>query len=436
MKLTPYPVYKTSGVGWLGDVPAHWETSRAKWLFRKTERSVKTGDDVVTCFRDGVVTLRKNRRVRGYTESLKEIGYQGIFQGDLVIHTMDAFAGAVGVSDSDGKGTSVYSVCTPRNECVNPHYYAFCVREMARSEWILAHAKGIRERSTDFRFNVFASQIIPFPPPPEQNAIVRYLNHATERIRSYINSKERLINLLEEQRQAIIHRAVTRGLDPNIRLKPSGVEGLGNVPAHWESTAVKQHYSIQLGKMLQNKPNGPNDVEVPYLKAQHVQWFHVRTTDAPKMWASQSDVEQFGIAPGDLLVCEGGEGGRCGILRREASGYIIQNALHRVRPRKQSRNDFLQYVMSAVAATGWFDAINDKATIAHFTREKFEALRVPIPPFSEQATIVEYLDKATADINAAINRCLRELELLKEYRTRLVADVVTGKVDIREELHD
>ena len=396
------------------------------------ERSVKTGDDVVTCFRDGVVTLRKNRRVRGYTESLKEIGYQGIIKGDLVIHTMDAFAGATGVSDSDGKGTSVYSVCTPRNECVNPYYYAFCVREMARSEWILAHAKGIRERSTDFRFNVFASQIVPFPPLPEQTIIVSYLNQATEHIHRYLNAKERLINLLEEQRQTVIQRAVTRGLDPSVRVKPSGTEWLGDVPVHWEVTAVKKHFTIQLGKMLQNRPNTPDDVEVPYLKAQHIQWFQVRTEDAPKMWASQNELDQYGIAPGDLLVCEGGEGGRCGILKQNADGYIIQNALHRVRPRRQNRNDFLQYIMSAIATTGWFDALNDKATIAHFTREKFSALRILLPPLTEQNAIVEYLEKTTADINTAICRARHEIELLKEYRTRLIADVVTGKLDVRE----
>ena len=148
--LTPYPATKDSGVQWLGEVPKHWKTERAKSLFRKLEQPVRESDEVVTCFRDGVVTLRKNRRVRGFTESLKEIGYQGVRRGDLVIHAMDAFAGAIGVSDSDGKGTPVYSVCSPR-QSANAYYYAFCVREMARSEWILALAKGIRERSTDFR---------------------------------------------------------------------------------------------------------------------------------------------------------------------------------------------------------------------------------------------------------------------------------------------
>lgn len=108
--LKPYAEMKNSGIAWLGHVPEHWGLRGGKWLFRKVDRPVRDIDDVVTCFRDGTVTLRKNRRVSGFTESLKEIGYQGIRRGDLVIHAMDAFAGAIGVADSDGKGTPVYSV--------------------------------------------------------------------------------------------------------------------------------------------------------------------------------------------------------------------------------------------------------------------------------------------------------------------------------------
>ena len=220
-------------------------------------------------------------------------------------------------------------------------------------------------------------------------------------------------------------------LKPYPAYKHSGVEWLGDAPAHWEVTAVKTHYSIQLGKMLQNKPNSTGDVEVPYLKAQHVQWFHVRTTDAPKMWASQKDTDQFGVIPGDLLVCEGGEGGRCGILRQKIGGYIIQNALHRVRPREQSRNDFLQYAMSAVAETGWFDALNDKATIAHFTREKFGALKMPHPTLPEQTAIVRFLDHADRRIRRYIRAKQKLIKLLEEQKQAIIHQAVTGQIDVR-----
>ncbi len=428
--LHPYPAYQPSGVPWLGDVPAHWGIERAKWLFQKMDRPVREMDEVITCFRDGTVTLRKNRRELGFTESLKEIGYQGIRHGDLVIHAMDAFAGAIGVSDSDGKGTPVYSVCKPGPRS-NAYYYAYTLREMSRNLWIQALAKGIRERSSDFRYTDFGSQFVPLPPMAEQAAIVRYLDYADRRIRRYLAAKQKLIALLEEEKQAVINQAVTRGLDPHVRLKPSGVPGLGDVPAHWEAPTVSKCYQIQLGKMLQNGPASSRDVEVSYLKAQHIQWFSVNTTDAPKMWASPEELETYGIRVGDLLVCEGGEGGRSALVRQLESGYIIQNALHRVRAGKRSRNDYLEYVMKAIAATGWFDAVNSKATIAHFTKEKFSATKIPLPPLSEQAAIVEYLDQATAATDAAIARARRQIELLQEYRTRLIADVVTGQRDVR-----
>ena len=132
-RLKPYSAIKDSRVSWLGQIPEHWTTKRAKWLFRKMGRPVRDVDEVVTCFRDGTVTLRKNRRVRGFTESLKEIGYQGIRRGDLVIHAMDSFAGAIGVADADGKGTPVYAVCEP-GPLADPYYYAYALREMARSQ--------------------------------------------------------------------------------------------------------------------------------------------------------------------------------------------------------------------------------------------------------------------------------------------------------------
>ena len=237
--LKPYAEYKESGLPWAGDIPEHWASERAKWLFTKMDRPVREEDEVVTCFRDGMVTLRKNRRLRGFTEATVYSGYQGIRKGDLVIHGMDAFAGAIGVSDSDGKGTPVYNVCQPRPG-VSAGYYANLVRQMSQSQWILALAKGIRERSTDFRFDMFGNQRVPLPPPAEQAAIVRFLDWANGRLERAIRAKRKVIVLLNEQKQAIIHRAVTRGLDPSVPLKPSGIPWLGDIPQHWEVRALKR----------------------------------------------------------------------------------------------------------------------------------------------------------------------------------------------------
>jgi type I restriction enzyme S subunit len=219
------------------------------------------------------------------------------------------------------------------------------------------------------------------------------------------------------------------GLKPYPKMKDSGVQWLGEVPEHWNAAAVKRHYAIQLGKMLQGRLSGPRDVEVPYLKAQHIQWFAVRTANAPIMWASPRDLEQFGVSVGDLLVCEGGEGGRSGIVREITVGYVIQNALHRVRPLGQCQNSFLQYVMSVIAAAGWFDAINSKATIAHFTREKFSALKMPVPPASEQSAIVRFLDHIDRRIRRYIRAKQKLIKLFEEQKQAIIHRAVTRGLD-------
>lgn len=203
---------KESGIEWLGKIPAHWEMMRAKYMFNKEKRAVRTNDKVVTCFRDGQVTLRENRRISGFTESLTETGYQGVRKGDLVIHQMDAFAGAIGVSDSDGKGTSVYHCCTPKGN-YSPHYYAHLIREMARSGYIESLYRGIRERSSDFNYDTFSKQYLPIPPREEQDAIVSYLQSRITIIDNYIAKLKEEINYLQEYKQRLISDVVTGKVD-------------------------------------------------------------------------------------------------------------------------------------------------------------------------------------------------------------------------------
>ena len=147
------------------------------------------------------------------------------------------------------------------------------------------------------------------------------------------------------------------------------------------------------------------------------------------MWASRKDIEQFGIAQGDLLVCEGGEGGRSGILRSVTNGYIIQNALHRVRSKAKAKNEYLYYSMQAVSSSGWFEAINNKATIAHFTKEKFGDLTIPLPPLSEQVAIVRYLDQADSHIRSYTSTKERFIELLTEQKQAVINQAVTRGLD-------
>ena len=208
--LNPDVPLKDSGVEWIGQVPEHWDVQRSKFIFKKIERKVNEEDQIVTCFRDGQVTLRANRRTEGFTNALKEHGYQGIRKGDLVFHGMDAFAGAIGISDSDGKATPVYSVCLPHDkQKIDVYFYAYYLRNLALSGFISSLAKGIRERSTDFRYSDFAELLLPIPPYLEQQKIADYLDKQTSKIDRAIALKTAHIEKLKEYKNVLINDVVT-----------------------------------------------------------------------------------------------------------------------------------------------------------------------------------------------------------------------------------
>ena len=218
-------------------------------------------------------------------------------------------------------------------------------------------------------------------------------------------------------------------LQPYPAYKDSDVPWLGNVPTHWEVTQAKRYYEIQLGKMLQNSPSGSGDDPVSYLKAQHVQWFRVRTDNLPTMWASRTEIGKYGVQVGDLLVCEGGEGGRSALIKDFIGRIIIQNALHRVRSSRSSTNEFLQYVMYTISTTEWFDAINNKATISHFTKDKFGSLNIPFPPLPEQHAIARFLDHIDGRVNRYIRAKRKLIALLNEQKQAIIHRAVTRGLD-------
>ena len=270
---------------------------------------------------------------------------------------------------------------------------------------------------------------IVLPPLLEQTAIVRYIDYVDQRVRRYITAKRRLISLLEEEKQAIVNRAVTRGLALDVGLKPAGVEWLGDVPEHWEVTALHHKYSQSLGKMLDSK-RIRGDHLLPYLRNVDIKWDQINIDDLPTMDISPAEYDRYTVQSGDLLVCEGGDIGRSAIWSGELANCGFQKALHRLRPKCSDVPRFMYYVLRAASNANVFSD-GHVSTIPHLTGDKLRAHRFPFPPLAEQTAIVEYLDNVSASIDAAIARTRRQIALVQEYRIRLIADVVTGKLDVR-----
>lgn len=419
-----YDSYKDSGVEWLSKIPAHWEIQRGKWLFVKQDRPVRKEDEIITCFRDGQVTLRANRKTEGFTNALKEHGYQGIRKGDLVIHNMDAFAGAVGVSDSDGKSTPVYSACTPRKQnAVNSYFFAYFLRDLAKSGYIESLAKGIRERSTDFRFNDFGELLLSVPPLSEQTAIVEFLDRKAAQIEQAIAKKERLIELLKERRQILIYKAVTRGLNPNAKLKHSGVDWLGEIPEHWEMKRVKEIFSL----IIDPAPNNNNfellslytDIGVKPRRELEERGNKASTTDG--YWF----VKKGDFVVNKLLAWMGAIG---------VSDYdgVTSPAYDILRPVLKISHKYFHELLRTKMCSSELKkhsrGIMEMRLRLYF--DKFGVIKMPFPPVEEQETIAEHIEKFSAKIETAISCKQKEIEKLKEYKAVLINSAVTGKIKV------
>ena len=204
---------KDSGVEWLGDVPEHWYLKRGRFLYRKREEETRDTDEVVTAFRDGQVIQRSLRRTDGFTLAELEVGYQHVCAGDLVIHGMDAFAGAIGVSESEGKCTPEYSVCRPIDQRHANDYFAYALRVMAKRDYIYVICPSVRERAPRFRFQTFKDVTLPVPPSGEQASIAKAIKDECSKLSELAISAESLVALLQERRSALISAAVTGQID-------------------------------------------------------------------------------------------------------------------------------------------------------------------------------------------------------------------------------
>ena len=271
------------------------------------------------------------------------------------------------------------------------------------------------------------------PPQDEQAAIVRYLNDADQRIRDYVSAKERLIALLEEERQAVIHQAVTRGLDPKVKLKPSGVEWLGDVPEHWQVRKLRQCTFVSGGMTPSMEVRHFWGGSVPWvtpkdMKQDLINDSSMKITDAAIQETSLRLVEP----PAVLMVVRGMILARTVPIALTAAAVTINQDMKALKPLSGTNATFL--ARSLYSAQEAFRLLIDEA--GHGTRrlptERWRDLPIALPPSYEQDAIIEFLDKATMDTNTAINRARRQIELMEEYRTRLIADVVTGKLDVTE----
>jgi len=408
-ELKPYPAYKDSGSLWLAAIPSHWEVQNLRTLIRPFNERNHPDLPLLSVAREKGVFVRsltdagENHNV--IPEDLSN--YKVARAGNLVINKMKAWQGSMGIAPCDG--------------IVSPAYFVFNLtianrsfgQALLRSKPYVAHfgqaSDGVRVGQWDLTIRGMRQIPILLPPSEEQAAIVRFIDHAERRISRFIRTKLKLIKLLEEQKQAIIHRAVTRGLDPNVRLKPSGVEWLGDVPEHWEVRRLKTVCSMRSGDSITSMSIEPMG-DYPVYGGNGVRGYTSKYTH-----------------DGDFALI-GRQGALCGNV-------------HSVHGRFWASEHAVVVSLWPGYALDWFCAILTVMNLNQYSiaaaqpglsLERVMNLWLPVPPAQEQKSMLQHIEKETIDIVTTVAQTQREIALIREYRTRLIADVVTGKLDVRE----
>ena len=439
MSYATYDSYKDSGVDWLGAIPSDWEMEKAKWLFKKMERPVNPNDEIVTCFRDGQVTLRLNRRTEGFTNALKEHGYQGIRKGDLVIHQMDAFAGAIGISDSDGKSTPVYSACVPFNKNrVESKYYSYFLRNLAYLGFIESLAKGIRERSTDFRFSDFAKLMLPVPAISVQRKIVDFIDKNFAQIDQAIALKQQQIEKLNEYKQIVIQNAVTKGLNPNAPMKNSGVEWIGDVPEHWN--VIRFRNAFRFNKGLNITKENLNDEQgilcLNYGEIHSKYGFEFIPNVHPLKFVDESYLknnQKSLLNDGDFVFADTSEdiegSGNFSYINGQDLVFAGYHTLI-AKPKINFNSRFIAYVLDSSAFRNQVRLRVKGVKVFSITQAILKTTFIWLPTEQEQNEIVKYLDEKMQKFNNAKIAYQIQIDRLKEYKNILINQAVTGKIKI------
>lgn len=394
---------KDSGVAWIGSVPREWDVLRGKDIFAKRSLPAFDADEIVTCFRDGQVTLRRNRREDGFTIALKEHGYQGVRVGDLVVHAMDAFAGAIGISDSNGKCSPVYSICRARfGSRTDLRFYSYVLRDMALNGYIQSVGLGIRERSTDFRFREVEAAFYCQPTLSEQRAIADYLDQQTALIDQRLSTLEEKKTVLAELRKATIHEAVTKGA-----IWDGDTGEVENLPAGWVMVRIKDVAKLRSGDFVSAEKIESNG-EFPVYGGNGLRGY----TD------SFTHNGEFALV--------GRQGALCGNINYAKGKFWATEHAVVVRHKRKMVTRWLGEMLCCMNLNQYATASAQPGLSVEIVVNKF----LPLPPLDEQSAIANHLDQQTHHIDAQLATLDKQAQVLKELRKAIIHEAVTGKIDL------
>lgn len=427
---SPYPDYRRTDLQWYDRIPESWAILRTKQMFRLMIEKAPANNqmELLSVYTHIGVRPRKSLEQRGNKASTTD-GYWVVRKGDIISNKLLAWMGAIGVSHYEGVTSPAYDILRPIKSC-NTDYYHFLFRTKKYLQQFKIRSRGIMEMRLRLYFDQFGQIPIPVPPRSEQDKIVAYLRAQDAQIAGFIKTKRELIKLLTEQKLRIIDHAITRGLDSSVALRPSGIEWLGDVPEHWEVMPLKR-------ACVRSALYGAN-IPATHYTDNGVRF--LRTTDILEsgqlklggVFLPETMVRDYLLADGDVLLSRSGTIGRAFLYRADKHGQCsYAGYLVRFSPAESLHPDFL-YCYTKTRAFADFIKLNAiSTTIENLNGDKYAKMAVPVPPLEEQKTICRRITDECQPLDDTIARIEEEIKLIREYRDRLIADVVTGQVDVR-----
>ncbi|MEA5449451.1 restriction endonuclease subunit S [Leptolyngbya sp. CCNP1308] len=432
-ELKPYSAYKDSGLPWLGEVPEHWEVVPLSSIARPRKVTNEEHRDLLSVYLGrGVIPFTSVEEKRTNTTSEDLSKYQLVEPGDFVLNNQQAWRGSVGVSRYTGIVSPAYLVLA-LDKRLDREFADKLFSDRAMVAQYLVCSKGVGSIQRNLYWLHLKRAATVIPPLPEQTQIATFLDYADRRIRRYIRSKQKLIKLLEEQKQIIINQAVTRGLDPTVPLKPSGIEWLGDIPDHWEVSRLKFEAS-QIVDCLHATPEYVDDGIYPAIRTADIEPGKLRLKTVRRVNEEQYLLWTSRMTPraGDILYSREGERFGIAAIVPEGVELCISQRMMAFRIRSSQDSEFIMWQLNCrhVYAQASGDIIG--ATSPHVNVERIKNYEIVLPPLNEQKCIASEIEKRCSDLEKAIACTHDDISLLREFRTRLIADVVTGKLDVRE----
>jgi type I restriction enzyme S subunit len=430
----PYPKYKDSGVSWLGELPAHWETRRAKYFFREVDHPTRTGKEMLLSVSHITgVTPRSEKTINMFLAK-SNVGHKICRPGDVVINTLWAWMAALGVTRHFGLVSPAYGVYRPLPSAqLLPEFTDQLLRIPTYAAEYLRRSTGINSSRMRLYPEHFLRIPLICPPPSDQAAIVLFLNSVNLRLERAIYAKRKIIALLNEHKQTIIHQTIASGLNPTAPRKPSGFPFLGNLPQHWEVIPFKARIGIQEGPgiMLADfRESGIPLLRISCLAGSEATLNGCNYLSPAKVREKWS---HFAVRRGDYLLSASASTGAVRRASDEVVGAIPYTGIIRLWPKSDNVDmEYVSLFMSGRCFTDQVAAARAGVAIEHFGPTHLKRMWIAFPPPSEQRAIVAFVRNTVTPLESAISGAQRDIDLLREYRTRLVADVVTGKLDVRE----